>query len=79
MKVQAIKQVMTSNLDKKRTILENMRRNALNHNPGIGGISPDDLRYKTWEVIEKPESNAVILAIMDTSGSMGVSQVIISQ
>src|SRR5690554_4215702 len=70
-KVQAIKQVMTSNLDKKRTILENMRRNALNHNPGIGGISPDDLRYKTWEDIIIPESNAVILAIMDTSGSMG--------
>lgn len=62
---------MMSNLDKKRTILENMRRNALNHNPGIGGISPDDLRYKTWEDIVKPESNAVILAIMDTSGSMG--------
>jgi len=62
---------MMSNLDKKRTILENMRRNALNHNPGIGGISPDDLRYKTWEDIIKPESNAVILAIMDTSGSMG--------
>jgi sporulation protein YhbH len=62
---------MMSNLDKKRTILENMRRNALNQNPGIGGISPDDLRYKTWEDIVKPESNAVILAIMDTSGSMG--------
>ncbi|MEX1030811.1 MAG: sporulation protein YhbH [Paenibacillaceae bacterium] len=62
---------MISNLDKKRTILENMRRNALNHNPGIGRISPDDLRYKTWEDIIKPESNAVILAIMDTSGSMG--------
>ncbi len=62
---------MMSNLDKKRTILENMRRNALNHTPGIGGISPDDLRYKTWEDIVKPESNAVILAIMDTSGSMG--------
>jgi sporulation protein YhbH len=62
---------MMSNLDKKRTILENMRRNALNQHPGIGGISPDDLRYKTWEDMIKPESNAVILAIMDTSGSMG--------
>lgn len=60
-----------SNLDKKRTILENLRRNALNRNPRIGGISPDDLRYKTWEEAERPESNAVVLAIMDTSGSMG--------
>jgi len=59
------------NLDKKRTILENLRRNALNRNPRIGGISPDDLRYKTWEEVRRPESNAVVLAIMDTSGSMG--------
>ena len=40
-------------------------------NPGIHGISPDDLRYKTWEEIIKPQSNAVIIAMMDTSGSMG--------
>lgn len=65
------KKGMMSNLDKKRTILENLRRNALNRKPGIGGITSDDLRYKTWETIEKPDSSAVILAIMDTSGSMG--------
>lgn len=65
------KQGMMSNLDKKRTILENLRRNALNHKPFIGGIAPDDLRYKTWEEIDRPESNAVVLAMMDTSGSMG--------
>lgn len=65
------KKGMMSNLDKKRTILENLRRNALNRKPYIGGISPDDLRYKTWEETERPESSAVVLAIMDTSGSMG--------
>lgn len=65
------KQGMMSNLDKKRTILENLRRNALNNKPFIGGITPDDLRYKTWEEIDRPESNAVVLAMMDTSGSMG--------
>ena len=27
--------------------------------------------YKTWNEIVKPQSNAVILALMDTSGSMG--------
>ncbi|CAM2973385.1 sporulation protein YhbH [Paenibacillus sediminis] len=62
---------MMSNIDKKRTILENLRRNATNGNPGIHGISPDDLRYKTWEDIIVPRSNAVIIAMMDTSGSMG--------
>ncbi|EXX91670.1 stress response protein [Paenibacillus darwinianus] len=65
------KKGIMSNIDKKRTILENLKRNATGGMPGIHGISPDDLRYKTWEEIVKPNSNAVILAMMDTSGSMG--------
>ncbi|MFC4809246.1 sporulation protein YhbH [Paenibacillus sp. GCM10023250] len=65
------KKGIMSNIDKKRTILENLKRNATSGAPGIHGISPDDLRYKTWEEIIKPQSNAVILAMMDTSGSMG--------
>ncbi|AGA58767.1 Stress response UPF0229 protein yhbH [Thermobacillus xylanilyticus] len=65
------KKGLSSNIDKKRTILENLRRNALSGRPGIHGISPDDLRYKTWEEIVQPTSNAVVLAMMDTSGSMG--------
>lgn len=65
------KKGIMSNIDKKRTILENLRRNALTGKPGIHGISPDDLRFKTWEEIVKPHSNAVIIAMMDTSGSMG--------
>ncbi|MFB9279087.1 sporulation protein YhbH [Cohnella cellulosilytica] len=60
-----------SNIDKKRTILENLRRNSREGRAEIGGISPDDLRFKTWEEIVKPQNNAVILAMMDTSGSMG--------
>ncbi|MDO7907343.1 sporulation protein YhbH [Paenibacillus sp. JX-17] len=65
------KKGMQSNIDKKRTILENLRRNATSGSPGIHHISPDDLRYKTWEDKMIPQSNAVILAMMDTSGSMG--------
>ncbi|QCT03642.1 sporulation protein YhbH [Paenibacillus algicola] len=65
------KKGIMSNIDKKRTILENLRRNASSGRPGIHHISPDDLRYKTWEDIVIPESNAVIIAMMDTSGSMG--------
>lgn len=60
-----------SNIDKKRTILENLRRNSREGRKEIHGISPDDLRFKTWEEIVKPQNNAVILAMMDTSGSMG--------
>lgn len=65
------KKGIMSNIDKKRTILENLRRNSRQGQPGIHGISPDDLRYKTWEEIVVPRSNAVIIAMMDTSGSMG--------
>lgn len=65
------KKGMMSNIDKKRTLLENLRRNASSGNPGIHSISPDDLRYKTWDDIRTPHSNAVIIAMMDTSGSMG--------
>ncbi len=64
------KKGMMSNLDKKRTILENLRRNASAGNPGIHGINPDDLRYKTWDDVVVPDSNAVIIAMMDTSGSL---------
>jgi len=62
-----------SNIDKKRTILENLRRNSRDGRAEIAGISPDDLRFKTWEEIVKPQNNAVIIAMMDTSGSMGVA------
>lgn len=65
------KKGMMSNIDKKRTLMENLRRNASRGNPGIHSISPDDLRYKTWDDITVPHSNAVIIAMMDTSGSMG--------
>lgn len=65
------KKGMMSNIDKKRTLLENLRRNGRNGTPGIHGISPDDLRYKTWDEKRIPHSNAVIIAMMDTSGSMG--------
>lgn len=65
------KKGLMSNIDKKRTILENLRRNATSGSPGIHGISPDDLRYKTWEDVVVPRSSAVIMAMMDTSGSMG--------
>ncbi|QJC53148.1 sporulation protein YhbH [Paenibacillus albicereus] len=65
------KKGIMSNIDKKRTLLENLRRNANTGRKGIGGITPEDLRYKTWQEVMKPHSNAVVLALMDTSGSMG--------
>lgn len=65
------KKGLMGNIDKKRTILSAIKRNALRGEAKIAPIQNDDLRFKTWDEIIRPESNAVVLAMMDTSGSMG--------
>lgn len=65
------KQGLTGNIDKKRTMLAAYLRNALEGNATFSPIYPDDLRFKTWDEVRKPESKAVVIALMDTSGSMG--------
>jgi sporulation protein YhbH len=63
---------ITSNIDKKRTLIESIRRTQRAGAEELR-ITPEDLRFKTWEDIEKPESSAIVLAMMDTSGSMNVT------
>lgn len=65
------KKGLMGNIDKKRTLLEAIRRNARAGQVDRVRIHNDDLRFKTWEDVIEPRSNAVVLAIMDTSGSMG--------
>ncbi|MEI3612918.1 sporulation protein YhbH [Pseudogracilibacillus sp. SO30301A] len=65
------KKGLMGNIDKKRTILSALKRNATEGKATIAPISNDDLRFKTWNEEIKHESNAVVLAMMDTSGSMG--------
>jgi uncharacterized protein len=61
-----------SNLDKRRSIIENIKRQARETGRAhMGPFKKEDLRYKTWEEQIKYESNAVVLAMMDVSGSMG--------
>jgi len=59
------------NLDKRRTIMENMKRNALKGKPVFGNLTNEDLRFKVWEQEMRPSSSAVVLAMRDASGSMG--------
>ncbi len=61
----------SGNIDRRRTIKEAIKRSAQSGAPGLLGIKPEDLRYRTWEVTKREESSAVVLAMMDTSGSMG--------
>ncbi|WP_120191067.1 sporulation protein YhbH [Ammoniphilus oxalaticus] len=66
------KKGLMGNIDKKRTILEAIKRNAMEGKAKLENITNDDLRFKTWDEITKPESSALVIAMMDTSGSMGV-------
>lgn len=63
------KKGLMGNIDKKRTLLAALKRSALAGKPFR--ITVDDLRFKTWDEVVRPHTNAVVIAMMDTSGSMG--------
>ncbi|MDP2660254.1 MAG: sporulation protein YhbH [Dehalococcoidia bacterium] len=61
-----------ANLDKRRTVKEAIKRRALAHGEAkFKDIKLEDLRFKTWEVQKSYQSSAVVIAMMDVSGSMG--------
>lgn len=58
-------------------------REALKRQLAMGQYDPDnpvivpiknDLRFRTWNEVKKPQSNAAIIYMMDVSGSMGEEQ-----
>lgn len=59
-----------SNVDKRRTIFQNMKRNAKMGKAEIKQITPEDLRYKVWDMEKEFHSNAAVYFLMDRSGSM---------
>jgi sporulation protein YhbH len=59
-----------STLDKKRTLMNNIRRHAAKGEAKVGKFSNDDLRFKTWDPEVEYHSNAAIYLMMDRSGSM---------
>jgi len=63
---------LMGNIDKKKTMLSAFKRNALSGKPSFHPIYPEDLKFKTWNEKVRYESKAVVLAMMDTSGSMGI-------
>jgi sporulation protein YhbH len=64
------KRGIPSNVDKRKTVRENIMRNAKKGKACIGGFRPSDLRYRVWEHIIEQHSNAAIILMMDRSGSM---------
>ncbi|MFM9957492.1 MAG: DUF444 family protein [Phycisphaerales bacterium] len=62
----------------KRTYREALKRQLM-----LGAYNPDDplivpikrdMRYRSWNEVKKPQNNAVIVYMMDVSGSMGDQQ-----
>lgn len=62
----------------KRTYREALKRQLMSgsYDPDDPVIIPikNDLRFRTWNEVKKPQSNAVIVYMMDVSGSMGDDQ-----
>lgn len=61
---------LPSNIDKRRTVIENMKRNAMKGKMKIGGFDQSDLRYRIWDNVVENHSNAAVFLLMDRSGSM---------
>lgn len=58
-------------VDKRATIMRNLKRNATTGEAYVGDFIRDDLRYTSYRDKPVPKSKAVVMAMMDVSGSMG--------
>lgn len=62
----------------KRSFKEALKRQIAlgNYDPDNPVIVPQrrDIRYRSWREVKSPQSNAVIILMMDVSGSMGEEQ-----
>ena len=69
------KKGLWANIDLKKTILNNIKKNLIQHNSAkIGGFSNDDLRFKTYEDTKEYSSKAAVYMLMDRSGSMSMEK-----
>ncbi|MCI2253537.1 sporulation protein YhbH [Domibacillus sp. PGB-M46] len=62
---------VTARIDKKKTLMAAFKRNALAGEMSFFPVRPEDRRFRSFTEEKKPQSKAVIFAMMDTSGSMG--------
>ncbi|MBM3677312.1 MAG: DUF444 family protein [Actinobacteria bacterium] len=61
-------------VDKKATLRQNLLRNAKAGAARVGGIEKDDLRYRSYRETPQPRTQAVVICMMDVSGSMGARE-----
>lgn len=63
-----------ANLAKKRTLFENIKRNAARGHAEVKNIGEPDLRFRTWDIHYEYHANAAVYLLMDRSGSMTTSK-----
>lgn len=63
-----------ANLDKRRTLLANVKRNAARGVAEVGNLHEHDLRFKVWDEHAERHANAAVYMLMDRSGSMTTSK-----
>jgi sporulation protein YhbH len=66
------KRGIRANIDRRYTLKQALLR-SLMHGQRLR-ITENDLRFKTWEETPRPQAGAVVLAMMDVSGSMGMTE-----
>ena len=59
-----------ANLDKRRTLKSNLKRNAARKQPGVHDLADDDLRFRVWDIHQELTTNAAVYFCLDISGSM---------
>ena len=60
-----------SHWDRSRTMKRYLLRKAQSPGATVNGLVPDDLRFRVDERVVSDQGGAVVIAMMDTSGSMG--------
>lgn len=63
-----------ANLDKRRTLMANIKRNAARGTAKVEKLHDDDLRYKVWDEYHEKHTNAAVYMLMDCSASMTTSK-----
>ncbi len=59
-----------NNLDKRRTLYENLKRQAAKGRPRLGPFVQEDLRFKVWSDDRTEKARAAVYMLMDRSASM---------
>jgi hypothetical protein len=63
-----------ANLNKRLTLLNNLKRHASRGDPRVGRFHDDDLRFRVWDEFDEKHANAAVYMLMDVSGSMTTSK-----